>query len=368
MEKLKVIKNILTFAVFCLVIVPLSVIFLVTPDTEMSVSERRPLKAFEDVVKSEKPFDEFEGYFLDQFPFRDTFRTIKAASSFYLFGKNDNNGIYIKDGYAAKVEYPLNEKSVIKATEKFGNYYEKLFKDKDISIYMTVVPDKGYFLSEKYGYPALDYEKLVAIMRENMPYADYIDIMGLLSQEDYYKTDTHWKQEKITDIAEHIANSMGVSAFDGFTEVKTDVPFYGVYYGQAALPLAPDSISYLTNDILKDCTVKAFDSHTNNIENVDMYSKEHLYGKDPYEMYLYGATPYVLIENPHGEKDKELVIFRDSFGSSISPLLIKDYAKVTILDTRYMSPDFAGNFIGKSTDDVLFLYSALILNSSDTIR
>lgn len=368
MEKLKKIKNIITFAVFCAVILSLSAAFLITPDAEMSVSERRPLKSFEDVMKSEKPFDEFESYFLDQFPLRDAFRTVKAISSFYLLGKNDNNGIYIKDGYAAKIEYPLNDKSVISAAEKFTALYEKNFADKDVNVYFTVVPDKGYFLAEKYGYPSLDYEKLVELMKNGMPYASYINVMDALSVEDYYKTDTHWRQEKITDVAEIITNAMNTSSFESFTEVKTDVPFYGVYYGQAALPLPSEDISYLTNEIMKDCTVKAFDSHTNNVVDAPMYSESHLNGKDPYEMFLYGATPYVLIENPHGQKDKELVIFRDSFGSSISPLLVKDYAKVTILDTRYMAPEFVGNFIGKSTDDVLFLYSALILNSSDTIR
>ena len=368
MEKIKRIKNIITFAVICIVIVSLSATFFITPDSEISVSERRTLKSFDDVLKAEDPFDEYEGYFLDQFPLRDTFRTIKAISSFYLFGKNDNNGIYIKDGYAAKIEYPLNEKSVHNAASKFTALYNKNFADKDINVYMTIVPDKGYFLSEKYGYPMLDYQKLVEIMKEGMPFASYINIIDALSVEDYYKTDTHWKQECITDVAEIITSAMNTSSFDSFTEVKTDVPFYGVYYGQAALPLPYDNISYLTNDILKGCTVKAFDSHTNAVVDAPMYSESHLNGKDPYEMFLYGATPYVLIENPHGEKDKELVIFRDSFGSSISPLLIKDYSKVTILDTRYMAPEFVGNFIGKSTDDVLFLYSALILNSSDTIR
>ena len=365
---MKKIKNIINFAVFCIVIASLSVTFFAMPDSEMSVSERRKLKSFEEVMASDDPYDEFEGYFLDQFPLRDTFRTIKAISSFYLFGRNDNNDIYIKDGYAAEVEYPLNERSVNKAAEKFTLLYEKLFKDKDVNVYVTIVPDKGYFLAEKYGYPSLDYQKMAELIKSGMPYAEYISIMDALTVSDYYKTDTHWRQEKIADVAALITDAMGVSSFDSFTEVKTDVPFYGVYYGQSALPLPSEDISYLTNDILKDCTVSAFDSHTNKVESVDMYSKEHLNGKDPYEMFLYGATPYVLIENPHGEKDKELVIFRDSFGSSISPLLVKDYSKVTLIDTRYMSPDFVGSFIGKSTDDVLFLYSSLILNSSDSIR
>lgn len=345
--------------------------FFKTPD-DFSDSERRSLAKFPNVtvqsVLEGKFMKDFETYALDQFPMRETFRTIKAMSAFYLFGRADNNDIYIKDGYAAKIEYPLNEESVMYAADKFVDLYVQNFGDKDVNVYLSIVFDKGYFLGEKHGYPTLDYDRMRELLCERMPFAEYIDISDCLSLEAYYKTDTHWRQEKITGVAEKITSAMGVGHFTDLEEVKTDEKFYGVYYGQAALPMPSESISYMTNDILEGCRVFAFDSHTNKVEEVEMYSKKHLAGKDPYEMYLYGATPYVKIENPMGQPDKELVIFRDSFGSSISPLLVKDYSLVTILDTRYMMPQFVGSFLGKNTTDVLFLYSSLILNSSSAIR
>lgn len=340
------------------------------PADAFSDSERRQLAQFPEVsaesMLSGKFMTDLKDYSLDQFPMRDSFRTLKAMSAFYLFGKKDNNDIYIADGYAAKIEYPLNESSVNKAADKLSALYEKYVSGTDAKVYLSVIPDKGYFLAEKNGYPVMDYSRLNEIMQEKMSFAKYIDVTGALTLTDYYKTDTHWKQENILGVAEKITSEMGVTTFDDCETVTTDVPFYGVYYGQAALPLPSESISYLTNDILENCEV--FNAETGKTSK-GVVDFERLHGKDPYEMFLSGAAPILTVTNPAGEKGKELVVFRDSFGSSLVPLLVKDYEKVTLVDTRYIVPDFVGSFVDfESADDVLFIYSSVILNQSETLK
>lgn len=86
--------------------------------------------------------------------------------------------------------------------------------------------------------------------------------------------------------------------------------------------------------------------------------------RDPYEIFLGGADPLIIIENPNAEREKELVVFRDSFGSSLVPLLVSEYSKVTLIDTRYMQSAAIGSFVKFDNQDVLFLYSTLILNNS----
>ena len=44
------------------------------------------------------------------------------------------------------------------------------------------------------------------------------------------------------------------------------------------------------------------------------------------------------ITNPAAKTDRELVVFRDSFASSLIPLLIKDYATVTVVGERNDPP------------------------------
>ena len=85
-------------------------------------------------------------------------------------------------------------------------------------------------------------------------------------------------------------------------------------------------------------------------------------------MFLSGSLSLITIENPNATTDKELVIFRDSFGSSIAPLLVEGYAKITLVDIRYITSDLVGRFIDFENQDVLFLYSTLVLNNSVTLK
>ena len=95
---------------------------------------------------------------------------------------------------------------------------------------------------------------------------------------------------------------------------------------------------------------------------------QKLESRDLYDIYLSGAAALLRIENPAAEGGRELVVFRDSFGSSLIPLLVKDYAVVTVVDTRYIAPNLLGQYVEFSAQDVLFLYSTLILNSSGALQ
>ena len=89
---------------------------------------------------------------------------------------------------------------------------------------------------------------------------------------------------------------------------------------------------------------------------------------DLYEVFLSGAQPLLTVENPAGEAGRELVLFRDSFGSSLAPLLLQGYSKVTLVDIRYMHPDQVGDYVNFHSQDVLFAYSTLILNSGRSLK
>lgn len=336
-------------------------------DTE-SISERRPLAAFPavswDFVLSGTFAQDIESYILDQFPLRDQFRTMKSWTALYLLGQKDMNNLYIKDGYVSSLEYPLNTKSLEHAAKRFQFVYAHYLTDQDIKVYLSVIPDKNYFMAQSNGYPAMDYEKGISYMKDHMKFAKYIDIVPLLELSDYYRTDAHWRQEKITDVAQYLAARMGVSLSAEYTENRVDAPFYGVYWGQSALPLPPDDLYYLDNAILEDCTVYDYETDA----YIPIYDLEKVNGNDPYELFLSGSKSLLTIENPNAITDKELLVFRDSFGSSIAPMLAEGYAKVTLVDIRYLSPKLLDQFIEFSNQDVLFLYSVSVLNNSLTIK
>ena len=93
-----------------------------------------------------------------------------------------------------------------------------------------------------------------------------------------------------------------------------------------------------------------------------------LEGEDPYSVFLSGSKSLLTITNPSADTDRELVIFRDSFASSLAPLLTSAYAKITLVDIRYVQPERLGRWLTFDSQDVLFLYSVSVLNHSETLK
>ena len=345
------------------------------PKHAQSDAERRPLaqmpKLTVQSIMDRSFMDVFEDYTLDQFPGRDSFRQIKSVFHYYVMQQMDNNSIYVHDGYAAKMMYPLNDASVKLATDRFNYIYETYLKKTNANVYLSVIPDKGYYLAEENGYLSLDYETLFQHVQEATPWAEYIDLTDTLDVQDYYHTDTHWRQEKIFDAAGKICEAMGADApkAEDYTAVKVDRPFYGVYYGQAALPMNPDSLYTLKGDTLDQCityevTMDKNYKIVNNKLYDSVYDMERVDGKDMYQIYLSGNKGLLQIENPNATSQKELIVFRDSFGSSMVPLLVQSYRKVTLVDIREISVDTVRFFVNYRNKDVLFLFSAIVLNDA----
>ena len=362
-------KNILTVGLLSAFVLGFGIWAAVKPADALSTSERRPLAQMPELSASSylsgKFMSGYEDYATDQFPLREQFRTLKALTGLYVFGQKDNNDIYLAGGSAAKLEYPLNEDSITHAADRFRYLYDNLMAGTDAKVYLSVIPDKNYFLAEANGYPALDYQALVEQLRSQTDFADYINLFGTLTLEDYYRTDSHWRQECLPSVAGTLAAAMDVVLPENsYTEWTLNRPYYGVYYGYAALPMEPDRLTYLTSDLLDDCTVYNYETG----KTGSIYDLAKGAGKDPYELFLSGSVSLLTIENPHAETNRELVIFRDSFGSSIAPLLVPGYARVTLADIRYLPSSQMGKFLTFTDQDVLFLYSAPVLNNSETLK
>lgn len=339
-----------------------------SPTREVSDAERRKLAQMPqlttETLLSGRFASDFESYTLDQFPLRDSFRQIKALTHYYCLGQKDKDGIYLHHGYAAQQVYPLNETSLEYAMGRFQWVQETYLSGS--RIFFAVVPDKHYYLAADAGQPSLDYQELFHQVETLSPWATHISLADVLTMEDYYKTDTHWRQERLLPVAEKIALAMGNPApnAEDYTALSLGRPFYGVYYGQAALPMAPDTLTLLQSEALDSCQV--FDFETGKVGSV--YDMTKLDSRDLYDVYLSGARALLTIENPSGTPGEELLIFRDSFGSSLAPLLLGDYSKVTLIDLRYIAPGLLENFLEFTGQDVLFLYSTLVLNDSSSLK
>ena len=339
-----------------------------SPAKERSEAERRPLQQMPEITVDSIMDDSFMADFgsasLDQFPLRDTFRQIKALFHNYVLNHSDNNGYFYKDGYLAVQDLTLNEEAVQQKLDALNWVYQQVIAASGANCYVSIVPDKSYYLAQQYGYPSLDYEAMFSMVQESLFWGNYIDITDTLELSDYYYTDTHWRQEALLPTAQKLLQSMGVigpNAAD-FTSEKIEKPFYGVYHAQAALPVSPDEMYVLRSELLDSLKI-GIDMRYES----DIYDMSKLDSEDQYNIYLSGAkTGYVTIQNPNASNSKTLIVFRDSFGSSIAPLFVQDYSQVILIDLRVFSRMGMGMIADSFANaDVLVMLSTLAMNNAD---
>lgn len=358
------IKNICISVIFLVIIIGMLIINCISEDKEMSISERRRLQQLPEIsvdsILSGKTSEDFEEYGADQFAFRDSIRSIKNFVHLNILRQKDTDGYFIKDGVIYKQEYPLKGDLVINVSDHINTISEKYLNETN-NVYYSVVPDKSYFLND--DHLKIDYAKLEKILSENIKKAEYIDLFDLLSIDDYYKTDTHWKQENLLKVAKKLSERMEFNVNEEYT-VNSKGEFQGVYYGQINLGGQLDELKYITNSDIDQSYV--FDIEKN--ETKGIYNEEALDSLDKYNYFLYGSVPILKITNPVTESQKKLIIFRDSFGSSLAPWLVSGYKEITLVDTRYVSENILQNYIDFNNSDVLFIYSTLLINQSSALK
>jgi len=362
MEK---IKKILVVAALAVTLVGIFGAHIAMPDNASSAAERRPLAQLPELtakgVFSGDYFDELEEYLLDQFPLRDTFRSLKANFQYKVLGMKANNGIYFVDGHLSKLEYPFKSGQAQLAIDKWNAILDS--HSEIGAAYYAIIPDKNYFLAGENGYPAMDYEAL--LQQAESIHAEYIDLFPYLTIDDYYATDSHWRQEKIVDVAQALASAMGTTV-DGMGEYTAESreDFRGVYHGQSALNLPPESLTILHSEVTESATAYSAERDA----QMPVYNWEDYRSLDPYDVYLSGAQALVTIDNPLQENGRHLIVLRDSFGSSITPLLLSGYSHVTLVDIRYMSSALLDTYVDFTDADVLLLYCTSMFNAGATLK
>ncbi len=374
---MKKIKDLLTILLFGVIIFTVSIFSLISPDREVSFSERRRLASFSSVFDKSIFSHEFSGglesYLLDQFPFRNSFMSINSKVRYSLFKQKDVNGLWLENGSIFKKDEPLNENQLSYGINLINKIKETYLSD--MNVYYSIIPDKNYFLESK----NLDYSRLESTLSENLEGMEYIDIFDTLKISDYYKTDTHWSQDKIFDTTKKLAKEMGMEKYltpENEYKKNTLSPFYGVYWGQAALTKEPDTLTYLTSPDTENAKVygisKEILQNTFGVKDTltkAVYALDKFDGLDSYDIFLSGAQPLVVIESQNPRTQRELIIFRDSYSSSLAPLFTGAYKKITLVDLRYIPSSLLSEFVEfKKGQDALFCYSASLYNSAMLLK
>ena len=356
------IKDIVVTLVFLFTIIILFLINVIKKDTDISIAERRKLATMPKLTTKSlfdgTYFKKFDSYVTDQFIERDAFRKIKIDIE--LSTKGEYNNLYMHDDYIIEEIFPLNSNSINNLTNKI-NYIKNTYLNNNSNIYYTIIPDKNYFVNK--GNLKLDYNKLQDIMKSNLTNINYINIFDKLTLNNYYKTDTHWKQEDLYNVAHTIANQMNFSITND-NVINTVTTFKGSYASRLSVTKDIDTIKTISNLSILNSSVYNYDTK----KYTKIYDYNKLKSLDKYDIYLSGASSIIDIVNPTSISNKELIVFRDSYGSSLIPLLIDGYKKITVVDIRYVSSRILDKYIKFNNQDILFMYSVLTINNSFSIR
>ena len=273
----------------------------------------------------------------------------------------DADQLLYTDGYYMDAIGELRPASVQNFADKVEALSAQYLKNSS-GIYYAVIPSKSYFVNDRLQTP-FDYAQMQSILAQNIKSAETIPLFDTLTLEDYYKTDPHWRQEKLQKVVDRLGEKLGFQ-IDLSKDKRNTVEHFTGQHGYKKENFPSEELVYLTNDAMDHAVVE-------NVENKDfhrVYDLEKLSSDAPYDLFLSGPTPLLTVTNETAATDRELILFRDSSSSSLAPLLIENYRKITLIDLRYMMSALLGNYVNFDGKDVLFLYGEQVINHSEMLR
>ncbi|HHX73042.1 MAG TPA: hypothetical protein GX701_08995 [Clostridiales bacterium] len=330
MKKVAVFLPGLIFLLFCF---GFSILHHALPDKSFSEQENRELALSPALsLSSFLSGDwtrEYETYLADQFPFRNTFVTVKAGTELAL-GKTELSGIYIcKDGLlAAKFEKP-DDNRVRLNTAAIAAFAEKV----NVPVYFTVVPGITALWADRLpeNAPNPDQLALVDQIAASAGAAIYVDTKAALLQKVnepiYYTTDHHWTTLGAYYGYEALANAMGLEPQALPNPYKTFSHFYGTSSSSAGIaPGEGDTVTLYIPDEGMTLTVGN--------EEKPLYDMSFAEKKDKYSVFLGGNYPLAVLKT--GQKDlPKLLLVKDSYANAEIPFLAAHFSEIHIVDPRF---------------------------------
>ena len=348
----------ITLLIVVIIVLSMSVLTVFSNRT-ISYLERRYLDTFPKVDLADPDFyEDLDDYLSDHLFFRDELITVRNLTNRYLFHFKDNDGVYSKDGYLFDI-LKFDAESVSDLILKTNELKDSYFSDREV--YFIGIPRKNDY-SELYHPSDLRFDDIRQLLIDGLD-MPLIDISGLLSLDSYYHTDIHWRQDKLKDVARYIVEAIGDIYVPVTTEAREVYSFYGSLFSRSFYDVNPDILYYLEGDFTG---VRVYDLEKDS--EVPVYDKEATTHPDLYDIYLDGPSAYLRIENEDAKIDQRLIVFRDSFASSLLPLLIDSYSRIDVIDLRYFDASLIESLDLDDKAKVLFIYGSEFIDQSGALR
>ena len=349
--------------IMAVVMLAICIAYVFRSEPVFSVSENRYLSGRPKMTLSGLAdgsfMDAFELYVKEQLPLRDALIKLKAVCSEGQF-KNENNGIIRgKDGY-------LFEKLISTDPQLYKNEaaISNFVKETDRNINVCIIPNSFEIMTDKVpaGFPNISEEKEINAFYEKLgafPNVKTIDMYKTLrSHKDeyiYYRTDHHWTTQGAYHGYRKLCDEMGLKGMDinDISDLKRETgDFYGTFYSKyKGTGIAPDVLTYY------DIKVKGYRAGDEDHDSLYDLDKLNIY--DKYAMFMYGNEGLSVVESEVTEdnKDKELIIFKDSYSNCLIPFLTYDHEKIYVVDLRFYKDPVSDLLEAHKGADVLLLYN-----------
>lgn len=353
--------------VFLIFIYGMALWFLFSPKTDYSSSEKRYLQKFPDAnvekVLSGEFGSEFETFFADQFPQRNTWVGINAYTTL-AEGNNGASGVYnCKNG--CLINKPVStENNLDKNISAVADFAKSI----DTPTTVMLVPSTGYIADDvlptfhdKYNDDE-DISRISSTLSKDK--IGFVDLRERFKSEYkngsqlYYKTDHHWTTKGAYTGYQELCKALGVTPIDDSTLKKDSYPgFYGTTYSSSGFWLTPpDNIEIWSNpnNSSKNISVKITEG-ANIKTSGSMYFTDHLKEDDKYPVFIDGNHALTEITNTNA-KNGTVLLIKDSFSHSLAPFLAENYSKVVLVDLRYYKESVSDLVTAYKPEQVVVLY------------
>jgi len=347
------VPNIIIAVLFCLMIGGMAVLHFAIPDRSFSESENRVLQTAPEFSANSLFSGEFgadvKDYLSDQFPFRDAFITVKAATETVLL-RQENGGVMIKgDTLTARDSFPNGENlaknliSVLNFTfdaeeagipvifAPAGRREDVCVKDLPL-LYGTGASEDLWNAIEVAG---ADIEKFggtfVNLRAALLPHAEAGEAV-------YYRTDHHWTTLgayyaylAVWDaLPEDLTKRREPLSMDEFTKVTVTDDFRGTSAASSGASwIKPDKIEMWRYSHDNSLTVTVGGK-----EHSGLYYEEYLAKRDKYSFFLGENVARLEITDKNATRRPTIIVVKDSFAQCFVPFLAADF-NIVMIDPRY---------------------------------
>lgn len=353
--------------VFLIFIYGMALWFLFSPKTDYSSSEKRYLQKFPDTnvekVLSGEFGSEFETFFADQFPQRNTWVGLNAYTAL-AEGNNGASGVYnCKNGYL--INKPVSTDNNL---DKNVGAVVDFAKTIDAPTTVMLVPSTGYIADDvlptfhdKYNDDE-DISKISSTLSKEK--IGFVDLRERFKSEYkngsqlYYKTDHHWTTKGAYTGYQELCKALGITPIDDSTLKKDSYPdFYGTTYSSSGFWLTPpDNIEIWSNPKNSDKNISVKITEGANVKTSgSMYFTDHLKEDDKYPVFIDGNHALTEITNTNA-KNGTILLIKDSFSHSLAPFLAENYSKVVLVDLRYYKESVSQLVSAYNPEQVVVLY------------